>query len=81
MIPSSELSSPGVAVGGDPKSSTSVRQPYLKISTLRLHWALNTHKPRGATSSTDRFSIPEESRSWVLPLGLNWVHTSTLVIN
>lgn len=38
-------------------------QPCLKTNILGPCWALVTHKPRGATSSTDRFSVPGEGRS------------------
>lgn len=55
-------------------------QPCFKTSTLRFHWALDTHKPRGDTSSTDRFSVPGESRSRVLLSWLSWNHASTTLV-
>lgn len=55
-------------------------RPCFKTSTLRSRWALDTHKPRGDTSSTDRFSVPGESRSRVLPPRLSWNHASTALV-
>lgn len=78
--PSAELPSSVGAVWTNFQGPRLECQLCLRRSILGLCRALETHKPRGATSSTDRSSALGDSRSRVLPLGLSWDHTNTTPI-